>query len=207
MEKYLFIIEKVEEIEPRYRLLIFVGTIFLLISFCVCCLYIPGKRDISKLEKKITGLEAKINEARIRTKNLTRFESELAQTDTQLKKALKLLPDKREIPNLLRTVTRLGKDSNLEFRLFSPKKERASDFYIEIPVAVELRGSYHNVAMFFDKVGRMERIVNIENVSMTPEKANSTILKTKCEAVTFRFKGKADDEAKKGKDKGRKKRR
>lgn len=192
MEKKPFIIEKVEKIKLRYRLLIFVVTISLLISSFVYFLYIPGKQDISELEKKITKLEAKINEVKIRSKNLTKFESELAHTDTQFKEALKLLPNKREIPSLLRIVTKLGKDSNLEFRLFSPKKERPSDFYIVIPVAVEISGNYHDVAVFFDKVGRMERIVNIIDVSMKPEKAKLTKLKTTCEAVTFRFRGKTD---------------
>ncbi len=63
---------------------------------------------------------------------------------------------------------------------------------MEIPVSIEVSGTYHNVAIFFDKVGQMERIVNILNVSMTPQKDRSTTLTTKCDAVTYRFKGDTD---------------
>jgi len=56
-------------------------------------------------------------------------------------------------------------------------------------VSIQVTGNYHDVAVFFDKVGRMKRIVNIINVSMQPEKSLSTMLNTKCTAITYRFKG------------------
>ena len=112
--------------------------------------------------------------------------------DAQFQEALKLLPNTKEIPSLLKSITQLGTDSQLEFLLFSPQRERPQDFFMEIPVSIEVKGSYHNVAVFFDKVGQMERIVNILNVSMTPVKERATILTTRCDAVTYRFKGEAD---------------
>lgn len=120
-----------------------------------------------------------------------------------MKEALKLLPNEKEIPNLLRTITALGLDSGLEFVLFSPKSEVPKEFYYEIPVSIQVIGKYHNVAKFFDKVGRMDRIVNIHQVSMNPNSELSTTLTTNCNAVTFRFKGKTSDDEKK--KKGRKK--
>ena len=66
---------------------------------------------------------------------------------------------------------------------------------MEIPVSIEVSGPYHNVAVFFDKVGQMERIINILNVSMTPQKERSTTLTTRCDAVTYRFKGETDASA------------
>jgi type IV pilus assembly protein PilO len=80
----------------------------------------------------------------------------------------------------------------LEFLVFTPQAERPKDFYVEIPVAIEISGNYHNVAIFFDKVGRMDRIVNILDVSMQPTKEYSTDLVTKCTAITYRFKGDVD---------------
>lgn len=63
---------------------------------------------------------------------------------------------------------------------------------MEIPVSIEVSGTYHDVALFFDRVGRMERIVNILNVSMKPKQERATTLTTTCDAVTFRFKGTTD---------------
>jgi len=98
------------------------------------------------------------------------------------------LPTTSEIPKLLKSITKLGNDSDLEFLLFSPEKQVSKEFYVEIPVSMEVRGSYHNVATFFDKVGKLDRIVNVVNVNMTPLEAYSTYLKTTCKAVTYRFK-------------------
>jgi type IV pilus assembly protein PilO len=113
----------------------------------------------------------------------------LELVNTQFKEALKLLPNQKEIPSLLKKVTQLGDDSELDFRLFRPRREIPKEFYVEIPVAIEIRGSYHNVAIFFDKIGHMERIMNILNVSMKPVAGGSTTLITTCDAVTYRFKG------------------
>ena len=71
---------------------------------------------------------------------------------------------------------------------------------MEIPVSMEVRGQYLNVLDFFDRVGRMDRIVNILNISMKPDKPLSTELLTRCTAITYRFKGK-DDVKKKPKKK------
>jgi len=198
-------IEKIEKIKLIYRVLILVGTILLLSSAFVFGFYIPKTDEIKKIDQEIKQLEQKIRQAKITMRNLAKFEAEQAKVEAQFQEALKLLPDQREIPTLLRTITQLGSDSNLEFRSFMPTSERSKDFFVEIPVAMEVSGTYHEVALFFYKVGRMERIVNITNVSMKPAGQRSTMLKTKCEAITYRFKRTTDE--KPGKKKKRKKKR
>jgi type IV pilus assembly protein PilO len=98
------------------------------------------------------------------------------------------LPTTSEIPNLLKSITKLGNDSNLEFLLFSPDRQVPRDFFVEIPVNIEVQGVYHDVAMFFDKVGKLDRIVNVIDVTMAPVKSMDVMLKTSCKAVTYRFK-------------------
>ena len=187
--------EQIEKLKMAYRVLIFVGTIALLGALFIYFLYMPKADQIEKTNRQIATLETRLRKAKIRARNLKKFEQEFAQVDAQFKEALKLLPNEKEIPKLLRNITQLGSDSALEFRLFVPKKERTGDFYMEIPVSLEVSGTYHNVAVFFDKVGQMERIVNILNVSMKPVKPRSTQLVTTCDAVTYRFKGKGDVKA------------
>lgn len=187
------LIEKVEKIKMAHRVMILLGALVLLGGLFVFLFYIPKAGEISRIKAEISGIEQQINQGMIREKNLEKFEAGYAQVNAQFQEILKLLPDKREIPTLLRSITQLGSDSNLEFLLFKPLKERHQDFYVEIPVSMELSGSYHNVALFFDRVGRMERIVNIFDVSMKPIKERSTDLITRCDAVTYRFKGEADE--------------
>lgn len=193
--------EQIEKIKMPFRVLIFAGTIVLLATLFIYFLYMPKADQIKRTNREIATLKQRLNKARIRAKNLKKFEQEFAQVDAQFNEALKLLPNEKEIPKLLRNITQLGSDSALEFRVFIPKKERAGDFYMEIPVSLEVSGTYHNVAVFFDKVGQMERIVNILNVSMKPVKPRSTQLVTTCDAVTYRFKGKKDVKATKKKRK------
>lgn len=191
MEKEAFF-EKVGKIKMPIRVLILVGTAVVLAGLFIWFVYLPKSEEIRKTREEIAGLQQQLNRAKIRAKSLKKFEAELAEVDTQFKEALKLLPNKKEIPSLLRSITQLGSDAQLQFRLFRPQKEKAQGFYMEIPVAIEVSGNYHNVAVFFDKVGRMERIINILNVSMRPVRARSTDLITTCDAVTYRFKGTED---------------
>jgi len=184
--------EKVEKIKMPIRIAIFAGTIVILAVAFWYFVYEPYSTEIAQTEGKIANLQQEINKAKARASNLKRFEVEYAEVDAQFQEALKLLPNTKEIPSLLKSITQLGTDSQLEFLLFSPQRERAQDFFMEIPVSIEVSGTYHNVAIFFDKVGQMERIVNILNVSMTPQKDRSTILTTRCDAVTYRFKGETD---------------
>ena len=184
--------EKVEKIKMPIRVSIFVGTIVLLAGLFISLIYLPKSQEIGQTREEIAKLQQKLNQAIVRAKALKKFEAEYAEVDAQFQEALKLLPNTKEIPSLLKAITQLGTDSQLEFLLFSPQRERPQDFFMEIPVSIEVSGTYHNVAVFFDKVGQMERIVNILNVSMTPQKDRSTILTTRCDAVTYRFKGETD---------------
>ena len=186
--------QKIEKIKMPIRVLILVGTIVILAGVFVWFGYLPLKADIKKSNLQIDKLEKQLNQARLKAKHLKEFEAEYAQVDAQFKEALKLLPNEREIPSLLKTITQLGSESQLEFRLFSPQAETEKGFYLEIPVSIEVSGNYHNVAIFFDRVGQMDRIVNILNVAMKPVAARSTTLVTKCNAVTYRFKGGEDAE-------------
>jgi len=187
--------EKVEKIKMPIRIAILLGTLVLLAGLFVYFVYLPKTEEIAKTREEIAKLQQKLNQAVVKARALKKFEAEYAEVDAQFQEALKLLPNTKEIPSLLKSITQLGTDSQLEFLLFSPQRERAQDFFMEIPVSIEVSGTYHNVAIFFDKVGQMERIVNILNVSMTPQKERSTTLTTRCDAVTYRFKGETDASA------------
>lgn len=189
--------EKVEKIKMPIRIVILIGTIVVILGLFVYFIYLPKTQAIKETNEEIDKLNQNLKVAIMTAKKLPQLKAKKAQVDAQFKEALKLLPDKKEIPSLLRQVTQLGNDSQLDFRLFLPKGEKAKDFYMEIPVGIEVRGNYHNTVVFFDRVGHMERIMNILNVSMKPVKARSTMLITRCDAVTYRFKGKGDATPKK----------
>lgn len=180
--------DKISKLRMIHRVLIFAGTIVLVIGLYIWLVYIPKTGEIKTIKSELDRLESNIRIARVRAKNLKRLEADLTKSQSDLKIAIKLLPTTSEIPSLLKSITKLGNDSNLEFLLFSPEKQVSKEFYVEIPVSIEVLGSYHDVAIFFDKVGKLDRIVNVVNVNMIPIKELSTTLKTSCKATTYRFK-------------------
>ena len=95
----------------------------------------------------------------------------------------------KEIPDLLSAISSAGRESGLEIMLFKQKPERFQDFYAEVPVDVLVRGNYHQVATFFDRVGQLDRIVNVSDISMKDPKTEdgTMVVNTACSAVTFRF--------------------
>jgi len=192
--------DKVSKLKMVHRVLIFAGSVVLLLGLFIYLIYLPKTGEITKIESEKDRLDREIRLAKRRAKNFEKLEAELTTAEGELKSALTLLPTTSEIPKLLKSITKLGNDSNLEFLLFSPEKQVSKEFYVEIPVSMEVRGSYHNVATFFDKVGKLDRIVNVVNVVMIPLEQYSTYLKTTCKAVTYRFK-----EVKKAKDVPKKK--
>lgn len=190
-----------EKIKTGHRLLIFVGTFLLLGGGFFWLAWLPITEEIRHTESEIADLKQKVNLAKIRAKQLADFKKEEARLDKEFSKAVRLLPHQREIPSLLSDVSELGVKSKLQFRLFSPGKEELKDFYVEIPVSIEVSGKYGDVALFFDRVRKMARIVNIVNISIVPKEELSTNLLTKCRAITYRFKTKADEEKEKAKKK------
>ena len=180
--------DKISKLRMIHRILIFAGTIVLIVGLYIWLVYIPKTGEIKTIKSELDRLERNIRIAKVRANNLKRLEADLAKAQGDLKVAIKLLPTTSEIPSLLKNITKLGNDSNLEFLLFRPEKQVSKEFYVEIPVSIEVLGSYHDVAIFFDKVGKLDRIVNVVNVNMIPIKELSTTLKTSCKATTYKFK-------------------
>jgi type IV pilus assembly protein PilO len=165
--------------------------VLLLVAFAFL-IFFPKTDEIKRLSTEIEQLDGQIRLATIKAKNLKQLEEDLAAAEADLKTALRLLPTTSEIPSLLKNITKLGNESNLEFLLFSPLKEVPRELYVEIPVSVAVRGLYHDVARFFDRVGNLDRIVNITDIAMIPIKEYDTTLRTACKAVTYRFKEKEE---------------
>ena len=181
------IVEKTESIKMMHRVIIFVATVLCIMGGFYFLLYSPKAEKIKKLEKEISVLDKKIKVAKALAKRLPEFEAKAKRIDKQFKQALKLLPNKKEIPSLLKHINRLGKESGLIFRLFRPSGERPKGFYHEIPIQIEVEGKFHNVMEFIYKITTMERIINVFNISMRPIGRFSTELKSTFTAVTYRF--------------------
>jgi type IV pilus assembly protein PilO len=180
--------DKIGRLKMAHRVIIFAGTVGLIFAAFVFLVFLPKTDEIKRLRTEIEQLDGQIRLAAIQARNVQKLEADLAASEEDLKSALRLLPTTSEIPSLLKNITKVGNESNLQFLLFSPLKEDPKELYVEIPVSVEVMGAYHDVARFFEKVGKLDRIVNVVNITMLPVKEYDTNLRTVCKAVTYRFK-------------------
>lgn len=105
----------------------------------------------------------------------------------QLKVALNMLPKKSQIPDLLEGVTWAGKDSGLNFTTFKPSRETVKNIYAEVPVSLDVTGSFRQLLTFLKRVGEMPRIVDVKNLSLVVDSANRGSLTIRGQAVTYRF--------------------
>ena len=201
-------ISKIENLSKIQRILIFSGVFVLIIAIFIYVLFKPKLEKISSLGNELDTLEKKLVVAKKNASDLETFQAKMKEAELQFKTAMKALPEKEEIPSLLTSISRSGQDVGLEFLLFEPKTEVRKDFYAEIPVAMQVKGGYHDLAMFFDKVARLSRIVNIKNIAMGRAK-DSQELSASCTAVTYKFVEPAPDKpaakTKKGKPARKKK--
>ena len=177
---------KIEKLSKVQRILIFSGVFIAIIVIFVFLLYKPKLAEISKLDEQLKALEKKLVVAKRNAANLEKFQKQMMEAEVQFKTAMKALPEREEIPSLLTSISRSGQDVGLEFLLFEPKSEVRKEFYAEIPVAMNVKGGYHDLALFFDKVARLSRIVNIRNISMSRD-GETLDLNTSCTAVTYKF--------------------
>jgi type IV pilus assembly protein PilO len=182
--------EKIAQLTQVQRILICVGTFLLFGGLFFYLVYMPKSTKLDELKNNYDSLETRLLKAKADAGKLAKLQEEYKEAQGKFRFVLQLLPDKKEIPSLLENVSNSGRRAGLEFLLFQPTQEVLRDFYAEIPVKIQVSGGYHNLAMFFDKVARLSRIVNVSNISIKnagSSKQKQTFLKTSCTAITYRF--------------------
>jgi type IV pilus assembly protein PilO len=185
-----FPFEKIAALSRVHRILICAGTFLLLGGLFFYFIYMPKMSRINELKIEFDDLQVKLTKAKAAAKDFDKYQKLYKEAQVKFKLALQLLPDKKEIPSLLESISKSGRGAGLEFLLFQPEKEVPKGFYAEIPVKIQVQGGYHNLAMFFDQVAKLSRIVNISNINITGAKGSTkaaTYLQASCVATTFRF--------------------
>jgi type IV pilus assembly protein PilO len=205
IEKVNPVFEKLEQLSKVQRIAIWAGLLILLIAGFVYFSYLPKYKKIDKLRSNLSKIEKQLEIAKRNAQQLNAFRKKMQDAEEQFKIVMRALPEKEEIPTLLTGISKAGKDSGLQFVLFQPKSEVEKDFYAEIPVAMKVTGDYHGVATFFENVAELNRIVNIRDIDMEPDKESNQLLAT-CTAVTYKFIEASDEKQRKSKRKRTKKR-
>lgn len=121
---------------------------------------------ISQLDQDYEKLSADLMKAKQSASRLPQVQADLAAIEATWDEAKKLLPEQKQMPELLTQVTVAGQRSGIDFVLFEPKPSTPRDIYAESPIAVTVQGGYHDVGSFMSRLANLPRIVNVKSVNL-----------------------------------------
>ena len=167
-----------------------VAFVILAIGGCGAFYYyyeMPAHEDMKSREAQLVALKGDITKGLETAKKLPEFRSQVADLENRLSSLQAVLPEEKDAADLLNRMQTVAAQSNLTIKSFKPGATITKQLHAEWPINLELDGTYHNLAMFFDRVGKFTRIVNISGLDIRgkdkPE-PNSTITAS-CVATTF----------------------
>jgi type IV pilus assembly protein PilO len=203
------LLDKILDRSKAQKIAILAVIVILLAALDYSFFFDPHANEIAQLTESVEIARNERDKKRQQAANLPRLQKELSELDVKLKKAVAQLPNKKEMDELLRTIATKAQESGLEVLLFRPRGENYQDFYAEVPLDITVKGNFHNAVSFFDEVGRLNRLINIDNIGFkNPVIAGDQVtLETTSVATAFRFldeverKKIADEKAKAAKEK------
>src|SRR5690606_33556021 len=150
--------------------------------------YVQGVHErLAAQQKTLDGLKANIAKGQATARQLPEFQKQVAELEARLAALRDVLPEEKDVGDLLRGIQTLAVQSNLQIRGFKPAPIVARQLHAEWPIRLELDGTYHNLGQFFDRVGKYSRIINIGDVQIKAKEQpepGSTI-SVDCTAMTF----------------------
>ena len=126
----------------------------------------PQQAELNRIKEERLKVEKEVQELLEMKKQLDVIEAELATLNQTLKELEVIIPLRKEVDVILRRVQQMAFDSRLDLIRFTPRGEINREFYSEWPIPMEIRGNYHNLASFFDRLSKFARIFNIENFTV-----------------------------------------
>ena len=143
--------------------------------------------DIDLRQSRLTAMRADIAKGNTTARQLPQFQQQVAELQGRLENLRQVLPDEKDVADILRRIEGLAVKSNLKIQRFQPAKVVQQKLYAEIPYRLEAEGTYHNLGAFFDQISKFPRIINVGEISIkskAPPEQNRTIV-AECTATTF----------------------
>ena len=197
-------IDSILKLSNTKKLLILVAILCVLGGLYLKTYILPEQEDLSDLQRQMDKLMKELYDSKAITRDLQTYKDQVKKLDEELTHALKQLPNEKEIPEILKNISSLGKESQLEFVLFRPKPEEPQQFYARVPIELTMIGTFHNTGLFFDRLSKLSRIINVVDFNMARAKEPSggkegvegVSVRTSCMVNTYRFIEKKGEEKK-----------
>ncbi len=146
--------------------------------------------QLEKVAAKEKVLKQDYKQKAFKAANLDTYRQQMLDMEKSFGALVKQLPSDTEVPGLLEDITHTGLGSGLEIRSIDLQAERAAEFYVELPIEIQVQGTYHDFGSFVSGVASLPRIVTLHDFSITP--SGSGLLNMKITAKTFRYNDKED---------------
>lgn len=182
-------LEQLSKVPKPIRLAVVSAVLIAIVAGYWFLSYQPAREERLAMVVRSQELQRQLNNARAVASNVPAFKEEIAGLEEDLDLALKQLPDRKQFEDLLQDISTAGKKVGVTIKSIDRESEIRRDFYAEVPFKLELEGSYHDLARFFEMVASLPRIVNVGNMSINvaSETQRMTRLKVTGRATTFRF--------------------
>ncbi len=149
-----------------------IGVAIGVVLFVLCNYYLPPnfeemKARIEGKKGEIAALDEKINQGRAAERRLPQLREEVRRIELDLTRLLQILPQQKNTEELIKKIEALVRQGDFFLKRFSPQGFINKEFYAEWPIQIQIDATYHNLALFFDRIARFSRIINVENLVMT----------------------------------------
>ncbi len=207
MKKLVIYFNKLEEVPLWKKLLILIGAILLIWAIYGFLFLKPRYSEWIELQRRLSNLRKDIKICSKKIKELKKIKKIIESKKIEFSYAKALLPEStEEVEKLLSDIEKIGKEIGIEFLLFIPTREEKYDFYAKKYITLNLLGSFHDLLRFYNELFKMDRLVTLEKISLTPKKelSNKVILIAKSKIAIYRML--KESEIKKKKSKRRRRR-
>lgn len=154
-------IEKIKNLQWHFQLMLLVGVATLLYMSVWYFVTSVTREEVAVLNEQVAQLQAKNEAARVATQRINEFRALYASKAMEYEELKVLLPEQREITNVLQGLQDNAKDSRLIVMRFSPRDDTTQDMIMAKPVEIEVDSNFNNLRSFFDKMAKLPRIVSI----------------------------------------------
>ena len=147
----------------------------------------PFNAEMDTRRQQLAAIQVDVAKGQATANQLNQFKGQVAELEARLESLKAVLPEQKDVADLLRRIQTLATQSNLAIRGFKPAPSVTKTMHAEWPIVLQLDGTYHNLGMFFDRVSKFSRIINISNIAIHAKQLpapNSTIT-AECVATTF----------------------
>jgi type IV pilus assembly protein PilO len=148
----------------------------------------PAEESLATRRTELQSLREEIDRGLAAARQLPEFRRQLAGEQAQLDRLRVVLPDERDVADLLRRVQAMATQSNLNILGFAPQAITTRELHAEWPIGLQLEGTYHNLGAFLERVSRFPRIINVTGITIRAKESNTPSAATitaECTATTF----------------------